>query len=61
MQHASCLPADGGVSVYNAQAALAGGDLIAARRWADDAVVDHDRHVPDGGADHARPGGDRAG
>ena len=26
------------VRVCNAQAALAGGDLVAARRWADDAV-----------------------
>ena len=39
-QHLSALPADGGrLRVFGAQAALAGGDLIAARRWADDAVA----------------------
>ena len=31
-----------------AQAALAGGDLIAARRGADDAVADDDGLAPDG-------------
>jgi DNA-binding CsgD family transcriptional regulator len=38
-QHLSALPqtAAGG-RLYKAQAALAGGDLVAARRWADDAV-----------------------
>ena len=35
------LPADGGDAAHpdSAQAALAGGDLVAARRWADDAVA----------------------
>ena len=38
--HLSGLPADGGGAAHltSAQAALAGGDLLAARRWADDAV-----------------------
>ena len=47
--------------VLSAEAALAGGDLVAARRWADEAVVDSDGLVPVGGADDARPRGDRAG
>jgi DNA-binding CsgD family transcriptional regulator len=39
-QHASVLPATAAVQcAVNAQAALAGGDLIAARRWADEAVT----------------------
>jgi predicted ATPase/class 3 adenylate cyclase/DNA-binding CsgD family transcriptional regulator len=39
-QHASLLPATAAVQrALNAQAALAGGDLSAARRWADDAVT----------------------
>ena len=29
--------------IWNAEAALADRDLAAARRWADEAVVDHDR------------------
>ena len=37
--HLSALPQTAGLQrVCNAQAALAGGDLVAARRWADDAV-----------------------
>ena len=47
--------------IWNAEAALADGDLAAARRWADEAVVDNDRLVAGVGADHARPRGDRAG
>ncbi len=39
-QHPSGLPAAAAIArAYSAQAALAGGDLIAARRWADDAVA----------------------
>jgi DNA-binding CsgD family transcriptional regulator len=39
-QHVSVLPATAAVQrALNAQAALAGGDLIAARRWADEAVT----------------------
>ena len=48
-------------ALVSAQAALAGGDLVAARRWADDAVATTTGLVADGGADHAGPGGDRAG
>ena len=61
-QHLSARAADGGDWSASAkpQAALAGGDLVAARRWADEAVVDNDRLVPVGGADDARPRGDRA-
>ena len=46
---------------YNAQAALAGGDLVAARRWADEAVATATGWYLIAGADDARPGGDRAG
>ncbi len=39
-QHPSGLPAVAAIMLaYGAQAALAGGDLLAARRWADDAVA----------------------
>jgi DNA-binding CsgD family transcriptional regulator len=39
-QHISVSPGTAGVQrAFNAQAALAGGDLSAARRWADDAVT----------------------
>jgi predicted ATPase/class 3 adenylate cyclase/DNA-binding CsgD family transcriptional regulator len=39
-QHWSVLPAAAAIGrVHKAQAALAGGDLVAARRWADDAVT----------------------
>ena len=41
------------------EAALAGGDLVAARRWADDAVIDDDGRLRCRAADHARPRGDR--
>ena len=38
-QHVSVLPAMAAAErAFSAQAALAGGDLVAARRWADDAV-----------------------
>ena len=47
--------------VLSAEAALAGGDLVAARRWADDAVSTTTGCVPVGRADDARPRGDRAG
>ena len=43
------------------QAALAGGDLAAARRWADEAVSTTTGWFLMRGADDARPGGDRAG
>ena len=44
--HVSVLPAMAAVQrTFKAEAALAGGDLVAARRWADDAVVDNDRLV----------------
>ena len=39
-QHVSVLPGfAAALRAFNAQAALAGGDLVAARRWADDAVA----------------------
>ncbi len=47
-------------AVLSAEAALAGGDLVAARRWADDAVSTTTGCVPVGRADDARPGGDRS-
>ena len=51
---------DGGAGARpGAQAALAGGDLIAARRWADDAVATTGGWYSFG-ADDARPSGDRA-
>ena len=60
-QHLSFQPhAAAARRAFAAQAALAGGDLVAARRGADDAVST----TPAGtrrGADDARPGGDRAG
>ena len=42
--------------IWNAEAALADRDLAAARRWADEAVVDNDRLVADVGADRRAPG-----
>ena len=47
--------------IFKAEAALAGGDLVAARRWADDAVSTTTGVYLSDGADDARPGGDRAG
>ena len=46
---------------WSAEAALAGGDLAAARGWADDAVVGDERAFTCVGADGARSRGDRAG
>jgi hypothetical protein len=58
----SVLPARAAVGrVISAWAALAGGDLVAARRLADEAGLDHDRLVPVDGADRACPGGERGG
>ncbi len=45
---------------FSAQAALASGDLVAARRVGRRGRLDDDRLVPVGGVDDARPGGDRA-
>ena len=60
--HVSVLPAMAAVGrAVSAQAALAGGDLLAARRWADDAVATTTGWYLIVGADRARPGGDRAG
>ena len=47
--------------IWNAEAALADGDLAAARRWADEAASTRDRLVADVGAGDARAGGDRGG
>ena len=57
----SLCPGGGTAGDLECEAALAGGDLRAARRWADDAVVDSDWRVACLGANDARPGGDRAG
>ena len=59
--HVSALPATAAWQRASAmpQAALAGGDLVAARRWADDAVSTTTGCVPVGRADDARPRGDR--
>ena len=61
-QHLSALPRAAAMQrVIAAQAALAGGDLVAARRWADDAVSTTTGASLIGRADDARPRGDRTG
>ncbi len=50
-----------GRHAISVEAALAGGDLIAARRRGRRRGRDRDRLLADVGADHARQGGDRAG
>ena len=60
--HLSLQPKQAAIwSVYVAQAALARGDLTAARRWADDTVAATSGLHLVAGADHARRRCDRAG
>ena len=59
--HLSVLPASAAMQrVFNAQAALAGGDLVAARRCADDVVSTTMGASLVDRADDSRPGRDRA-